>query len=247
MKFEILYPGAYSMLKVNLEKGEHVKAESGAMLSMSGTIDVEGKLEGGLMSGLARKFLTGETLFFQTLRAVRGAGEVLLASAIPGDATLIELDGSIEYILQKDGFLCGSPELKLATSAQNLTKGLFSGEGFFVQKISGRGTLVVSSFGSIHRVDLAPGEERVIDNGHLVAWPSSVTYKLEKASASGWFSSLTSGKASSAVSAVPATSTCRAATQARSAAGSVSSSRSVDRRRWRRGPPHPASRALLPS
>lgn len=194
MKFEILYPGAYSMLKVVLEKGEHVKAESGAMLSMSGTMDVEGKLEGGLMSGLARKFLTGETLFFQTLRATRGPGEVLLASAIPGDTALLELDGSVEYILQKDGFLCGTPDLKLATSAQNLTKGLFSGEGFFIQKISGRGTLAVSSFGSIHRIDLSPGEVRVIDNGHLVAWPSSVSYELQKASASGWFSSLTSGE-----------------------------------------------------
>lgn len=194
MKFEILYPGAYSMLKVNLEKGECVKAESGAMLSMSSTIDVEGKMEGGLMSGLARKFLTGETLFFQTLRAARGAGEVLLASAIPGDTALVELDGATEYILQKDGFLCGADGLKLATSAQNLTKGLFSGEGFFVQKISGKGTLAISSFGSIHRIDLAPGEERIVDNGHLVAWPSSVSYELQKASASGWFSSITSGE-----------------------------------------------------
>ena len=194
MKFEILNPGSYSMLKVTLEKGEHVKAESGAMLSMSGTVDVEGKLEGGIMGGLARKFLTGETLFFQTLRAVRGPGEVLLASSIPGDTTLIELDGAVEYILQKDGFLAGSPGLTLSTSAQNLTKGLFSGEGFFIQKIGGKGTLAVSSFGAINRIDLAPGEEKVVDNGHLVAWPSSVSYELQKASASGWFSSITSGE-----------------------------------------------------
>ncbi|PKK89700.1 MAG: TIGR00266 family protein [Candidatus Wallbacteria bacterium HGW-Wallbacteria-1] len=194
MNFEILYPGVYSMVRVELERGESIKAESGAMVSMSATIDVEGKLEGGILGGLARKFLTGETLFFQTLKAARGAGEVLLASAIPGDATIIDMDGSIEYCLQKDGFLAGSDSLVLETKAQNLAKGLFSGEGFFIQKIGGRGKLLISSFGSIHRIDLKPGETRIIDNGHLVAWPTTTSYSLEKASKSGWLSSLTSGE-----------------------------------------------------
>lgn len=194
MQFEILYPGVYSMIRAELQNGESIKAESGAMVSMSNTIDVEGKMEGGLMSGLARKLLTGESLFFQTLKATRGAGDVLLAPATPGDLCIIDLDGSTEYCVQKGGFMAAEESLTLATKAQNLTKGLFSGEGFFIQKISGRGKLVVSSFGAIHKVELKPGEVRVIDNGHLVAWPSTVTYDLEKASASGWFSSITSGE-----------------------------------------------------
>lgn len=194
MHFEILYPGVYSMLKAELLRGESIKAESGAMVSMSDTVDVEGKMEGGLMGGLARKLLTGESLFFQTLKAARGAGDVMLAPASPGDIQIIEMDGSTEYLVQKGGFMAAEESLTLATKAQNLTKGLFSGEGFFVQKISGRGKLVVSSFGAIHRLELKPGEVRVIDNGHLVAWPSSVSYDLEKASSSGWFSSVTSGE-----------------------------------------------------
>jgi uncharacterized protein (TIGR00266 family) len=76
---------------------------------------------------------------------------------------------------------------------QNLTKGLFSGEGFFVLKASGVGTLFVSSFGAIHPIDLAEGQEIIIDNGHLVAWPEGMNYKIEKAS-SGWISSITSGE-----------------------------------------------------
>jgi uncharacterized protein (TIGR00266 family) len=132
MNFNIMYPGAFSTLQVTLEEGEGIKAESGAMITMSETMDVDSKMERGLLGGLTRKLLTGETLFFQTLKASRGAGEVLLASAYPGEIEILELDGSEEYLLQKDGFLAAEETIEIATKAQNLTKGLFSGEGFLL-------------------------------------------------------------------------------------------------------------------
>jgi len=138
--------------------------------------------------------LAGEKFFFQTLVARRGPGEVLLAHAIPGDITAIAMDGSRPYILQKDGFFAGSGPLDISTTMQNLTKGLFSGEGFFVIQVSGTGTLFVSSYGAVHPIDIPPGGEVIIDNSHLVAWPASMNYKIEKAS-SGWVSSITSGEA----------------------------------------------------
>jgi uncharacterized protein (TIGR00266 family) len=192
MKYELLYPGAFALLKVSLGEGETIKAESGAMVAMSPTIDVEGKMEGGLFKSLGR-MLAGESFFFQTLAAKRGPGEVLLAHEIPGEICPLEMNGDISYLLQKDGFFAGSPELDISTKVQNLTKGLFSGEGFFVVKVSGKGTLFVSSYGSIHPLDLADGQEMIIDNAHLVAWPESMEYKIEKAS-SGWISSFTSGE-----------------------------------------------------
>jgi len=103
------------------------------------------------------------------------------------------MDGSVPYILQKDGFFAGSEGLEITTKMQNLARGIFSGEGFFVIRVSGRGTLFVSSYGAIHPFDLSEGEEIVIDNGHLVAWPESMNYTIEKAS-SGWVSSFTSGE-----------------------------------------------------
>lgn len=180
------------MVKLNLDKGEGIKAESGAMIAMSNTVDVEGKMEGGLLGGLGR-MLTGESFFLQSLKANRGTGDVLLAHSVPGDIIALEMDGSVEYILQKDGFLAGSETLNISTKAQNLTKGLFSGEGFFVVRISGTGTLFVSSFGNIHPLDIPAGEEMIIDNAHLVAWPSTIQYAIEKSS-SGWISSITSGE-----------------------------------------------------
>lgn len=192
MDYEILYPGAFPLLKVKLSKGETLKAEADAMVSMASTIDVEGKMEGGLLGGIGR-MLSGEKFFFQTLHASRGPGEVLLAPAIPGDIVDVELDGSYSLVVQKDGFLAGSMGIELSSKMQNLMQGLFSGEGFFTLKVSGKGTAFLNSYGGIHAINLEAGEERIIDNSHLVAWPDYMDYKIEKAS-SGWVSSFTSGE-----------------------------------------------------
>lgn len=192
MKYEILYPGAFPLLKVNLTNGETLKAESDAMVSMESTVDVEGKMEGGLLGGIGR-MLSGEKFFFQTLHARRGPGEVLLAPAIPGDIVDVDLDGTYSLVVQKDGFLAGSMGIEVSSKMQNLMQGLFSGEGFFTLKIGGKGTVFLNSYGGIHAINLAGGEERIVDNSHLVAWPDYMDYKIEKAS-SGWISSFTSGE-----------------------------------------------------
>ncbi|MDM8535568.1 TIGR00266 family protein [Desulfobacterales bacterium HSG17] len=190
--YEYLHRGAFTMLKVKLNAGEKIKAEADAMVAMSPNVSVEGKMEGGLLGGFGR-MLTGEKFFFQTLHAQQGPGDVYLSPAIPGDIMEIEMDGITSYTLQKDGFFAGSEGLTVSTKMQNLGKGLFSGEGFFVINVSGKGTLFVSSYGSIHPMDLAAGEEIIIDNCHLVAWPENMQYNIEKASA-GWISSFTSGE-----------------------------------------------------
>lgn len=193
MNSEILYPGAFPMVRVQLAAGESVKAESGAMVAASPTIDVESKMEGGLLKALSRKVLAGEHFFFQTLRATRGAGEVLLAPTVPGDIVTFELDGVNEYFVQKDGFLAGADSIVIDSKMQGLGRGLLGGEGFFILRISGRGLLILNSFGAIHRIDLKPGEEYVVDNAHLVAWSATTSYQVERAS-SGWIASFTSGE-----------------------------------------------------
>lgn len=192
MEHKILNPGAFPMLEVDLQHGESIKAESDAMVSMSPSIKLEGKMEGGLMGGLAR-MVAGESFFLQTLTANKGSGKVLLAPSIPGDIVDVELDGSYNLIVQKDGFLAGSMGLQVSTKLQNLAQGIFSGEGFFVVKISGQGVVFINSYGGVHVINLEAGEEVVVDNGHLVAWPDYMNYSIEKA-ASGWVSTFTSGE-----------------------------------------------------
>ncbi|MCL2323243.1 MAG: TIGR00266 family protein [Oscillospiraceae bacterium] len=193
MKYEILYKGAFPALKVYLTRGESFKAESDAMVTMKDTIDVTGNLEGGVLSGLGR-MLAGEKFFFQNLTAARGDGDILLAPTVLGDIIDIDLDGSYELTVQKDGFFAGESSIQVSTKMQNLSRGLFSGEGFFVLNISGRGKVFVSSLGAIHAINLEPSEQIIIDNHHLVAWPSYMNYTIEKASSKGWISSFTSGE-----------------------------------------------------
>ncbi len=192
MEYKILYPGASPLVQIFLTGGETIKAESDAMVAMSSSVDVEGKLDGGLLGGLAR-MVAGESFFLQTLTAGRGPGDVLLAPSTPGDIIDVELDGSYSLIIQKDGFLAGSENLQISTKLQNLAQGMFSGEGFFVVKVSGKGFVFLSSYGSIHVVNLEPDQEYVVDNSHLVAWPDYMNYTIEKAS-KGWISSFTSGE-----------------------------------------------------
>ena len=181
------------MARVELTAGESIKAESGAMVASSPTIDIESKMEGGFLGALSRKFLTGEKFFFQTLRASRGPGEVLLAPTVPGEIVMLELDGVNEYMVQKDGFLAGAEAIKLDSQMQSLSRGLLGGEGFFILKVSGKGTLLLNSFGAIHKIELKPDQEYIVDNSHLVAWSSTTSYNIERA-ASGWVASFTSGE-----------------------------------------------------
>jgi uncharacterized protein (TIGR00266 family) len=180
MKHEILYPGAFPMVRVELAAGETIKAESGAMVASSPTIDIESKMEGGFLGALSRKLLTGEKFFFQTLRASRGAGEVLLAPTVPGEIVIMELDGLNEYMVQKDGFLAGSESIKIESQMQSLSRGLLGGEGFFILKVSGKGSLILNSFGAIHKVELKPDQEYIVDNSHLVAWSGTTSYHIER-------------------------------------------------------------------
>lgn len=193
MEYKILYEGAYPIVQCKLRQGESMQAESDAMVSMSATLDIEGSMNGGLLGGLARRMLTNESFFFQTVTARRGPGEVLFASSLPGGVIDVELDGSYALKVQKDGYLASTPGIQVTTKTQNLVQGLFSREGFFVLGVSGRGTVFLSSYGSIHSINLEAGEEVIIDNGHLVAWSDYMNYTIEKAS-NGWMSSFMSGE-----------------------------------------------------
>lgn len=192
MRYEMLGGEAFPMLRVDLEQGESVKAESGAMVAMSEGLSLKGKADGGILKGIARRF-SGESFFLQNIEATQKAGWAMLSTSIPGAIADIELDGSYDMICQKNAFMAGTSDITVSTKAQSLGRAMFGGEGLFVVKLSGKGHVFLSSFGGIYPVDVPAGEHVVIDNGHLVAWPSTMKYDLTKG-ASSWFSAATSGE-----------------------------------------------------
>ena len=188
MEIDILYEGAYPMAKVGLTAGEVITTESGAMVAMTPGLEIKGKAKGGLLKSLGRKLLSGES-FFQSQVEAKQDGEVLLAPNMPGDMRVLDIGAG--WRLEKGAFVACGPHGEISTKAQGLGKGLFGGEGFFVIEASGQGPILVSAYGAIHTVELAEGQEYVVDNGHLVAW--NCDYKIGKA-ASGWMSTMTSGE-----------------------------------------------------
>jgi len=192
VRYEFEGSSAFPVLKVYLSKGESIKAESGSMVAMSSGMQLTGKMDGGLGKAIGRMF-SGESFFMQVIEAVDKDGWVMLATAMPGSFGELKLDGNTEWLVQKNGFLAGEETIEVSTKAQSLLRGMFSGEGFFVVKLRGTGTVFLSTYGAIHTIDIPAGEDILIDNGHLVAWPASLQYEIVKG-AKSWVSSVTSGE-----------------------------------------------------
>jgi uncharacterized protein (TIGR00266 family) len=189
-QWEVLHQPSFALAVLRLQAEQSIQAEAGAMVSMSGNIELQSQMKGGLLGALKRA-AGGESAFISTFTARGGPGEVTLAPGAPGDIAGIELSGQ-PFFVQSSSYLAGDASLTVDTKWGG-AKTFFSGEGLFVLLVQGQGLLLVSSFGAIHRKQLQPGERYVVDTGHLVAWESSTQYTLRKA-ASGFFRSMMSGE-----------------------------------------------------
>jgi uncharacterized protein (TIGR00266 family) len=158
------------------------------MVSMSPTLELKSGTKGGFFKALGRKLLAGET-FFQTTVEATEDGEVTLAPGAPGD--LMILDATDGWFLQKGAFVAADEAVELSTKSQGIVKGVLGGEGIFILRVEGPGQVVVASYGAIHEMELAGGEEHIVDNGHLVAW--NCDYEIKKA-AKGWITTATTGE-----------------------------------------------------
>jgi uncharacterized protein (TIGR00266 family) len=190
-KFDIQHSGAFALAIIQLQPEQSIQAEAGAMVSMSGNVELQSQMKGGLMGALKRA-VGGESAFVSTFTARGGPGEVSFAPGAPGDIAAIEMNNQVFYV-QSSSYLAGDTSLVIDTRWGG-AKSFFGGEGLFVLQVQGSGLLLVSSFGSIHRKKLNYGERYVVDTGHLVAWEGHMQYELRKAAASGWFRSMLSGE-----------------------------------------------------
>jgi len=190
-KWHIEHQGAFALAVIQLEAEQAISAEAGAMVSMSANIDLHSELKGGVFGALKRA-VGGESAFVSTFTARGGHGEVTFAPGAPGDVAGLEMQGQT-FMVQSSSYLAGDTSLEVDTKFGG-TRAFFGGEGLFVLNVSGTGLLLVSSFGAIHRKVLRPGEQYVVDTGHLVAWEGHMQYNLRKAAKSGFFRSFLSGE-----------------------------------------------------
>jgi uncharacterized protein (TIGR00266 family) len=190
MNIEIRHSPSFAIARCSLNGGEQVKCESGAMSATSAGVEIEAKMQGGLMKGLKRSVLGGESLFMTTLTAPATGGWVDVAARLPGDLITMPVNGAVN--LTRGSYLASEASVEIDTKWGGF-KNVFGGEGGFLIHASGQGQVVVSCYGALDQVQLAQGESIVIDSGHVVAFDPSVTFTTRKAS-SGIMNTLKSGE-----------------------------------------------------
>lgn len=183
MDITIQYGPAHTLAVVGLEAGESIRAESGAMVSMSSNIEVQTdgpmhKRSGGILKGLKRTLFGGES-FFTNLYRASSVGEVSLAPSLCGDMTQHMLKPDDELYIQGSSYVAAPDSVVLDTQWQGF-KSFLSGESTFFLKATGEGPVILNAFGAIETIDL--DGELVLDTGHLVAFTSGLSYVISKAS-----------------------------------------------------------------
>jgi len=178
MRYEI-HGTVMQTLDVFLAPGESMYTESGGMAWMKGNIEMKTDTKGGLMAGLGRK-LAGESLFM-TNYVNPGPDEALIVFTpeAPGKIIPVKLGAGQSIICQRDAFMCAEASVELSMHfRKRLGTGLFGGEGFILQKITGPGFAFLELPGEVREYTLAAGETMKIDPGHIALFEPSVSYDI---------------------------------------------------------------------
>ncbi|MCA9923005.1 MAG: TIGR00266 family protein [Anaerolineales bacterium] len=179
MKYEI-QGTVLQTLDVYLEAGESLFTESGGMAWMMGDIEMSTNTRGGLLKGLARS-LAGESLFLTTYTSKTGTGMITFTPEAPGSILPVALAANESRICQKDAFMAAQESMTLEMHfRRKLGAGIFGGEGFILQKLTGPGIGWVEIAGEVREYELKPGQTMRVDPGHIAMYEPSVNYDIAR-------------------------------------------------------------------
>jgi len=173
--------GSLPVVLIQLDPGETILSEAGGRTWMKGNIITDTRAEGGLGKSLGRVF-SGESLFM-TRYTARGPAEIGFASSFPGKILAMELQAGQSIICQKSSFLCGAGNLELSIHfKKKVGAGLFGGEGFIMQRITGPGLVFLELDGHCKEYTLLPGEKLVCDTGVLAVMEETCSMDVQMVS-----------------------------------------------------------------
>jgi uncharacterized protein (TIGR00266 family) len=196
MNERIIGDSAFQFVEIDLNRGEQVTIESGAMVYHNNKISLEGSLNangskglGGVFKALGRSIVSGESMFITSAKATADDAILCIAPKMPGRVLKLEV-GHIKWRLNDSAFLACDPTITYNLVRQSAGKALFAGTGgFFVMETDGYGELLVNTFGDMQVLELDGSNEYVVDNFHVVAWENSLDYHIEVASGTFGFMS----------------------------------------------------------
>lgn len=192
MDIEIVHGPGNAAARIRLGPGETVTAEGGAMIAMSGSVNVStstmSKGSGGLLKGLKR-MVAGESFFVNHFAAGPAGGEVWVAATLSGDMMQYELKNE-NLIVQGGSYVASEQGVSIDMGWQGF-KSVLSGESMFWVNLKGSGKVVVNSFGAIYPIEVSG--ETIVDTGHIVAFNETLDFSITKAGKS-WISSFLGGE-----------------------------------------------------
>lgn len=169
-----------------------MRAESGAMMATSAGVAVQSSTQGGMLKGLKRSVLGGESLFVTTYTAPPAGGWIDVAHHLAGDIVVREVTPDEPISITKGCWLASATGVELDTKWGGF-KNMFGGEGGFLVHAAGQGTVLLACYGAIDTVELGAGESVTVDTGHVVAFGHTVTSQIRKV-ATGVIQTLKSGE-----------------------------------------------------
>jgi len=170
------------VLEFRLEPNETIISEAGELSWMSSSIQMTTHTQfggGGGVFGVLKRVAGGGSLFMTEYRAIGAAGELAFATKLPGHIVPVEVSAGHEFMIQRHGFLCATPEIQIGVGfQQSLGAGIFGGEGFLLQRITGQGIAWLELSGELVVRDLLPGETLRVHPGHVGAFQGSVSFQI---------------------------------------------------------------------
>ena len=176
MRYEI-QGGAFPVVVCHLENGEKMITERGSMVWMTPNMEME--TQGGGLGKMFSRAFSGESMF-QNIYTANGAGMITFGSSFPGKIIPLEIGPGKEMILQKSAFLAAQSGVQLSVHFnRKFTTGLFSGEGFIMQRLSGQGMAFVEIDGELIEYELRPGQCLVVDSGNIAGYEPTVSMEVK--------------------------------------------------------------------
>lgn len=170
------------VLEVTLDPNETIVSESGELSWMTSSIQMTTHTQyggGGGFFGALKRVAGGGSLFMSGYQAVGTPGTVSFATKLPGHIMPVEVDAGHEYMIHRHGFLCATPEIQISVGfQQSLGAGIFGGDGFLLQRVSGTGTAWLELSGELVTKDLQPGETLRVHPGHVGAFQAGVSFQI---------------------------------------------------------------------
>lgn len=179
MKYEIIGDTMPAVEVVFDAPGEGMYTQSGGMAWMTEGVEMSTNAKGGLMKGIGRMF-AGESLFMASYKAERAGAMIAFASTVAGRIIPLDVGATGGMICQKGAFLCAQESVNLnVTFTKKFSAGLFGGEGFILEDLSGDGIAFLEIDGDMVEKNLQPGEVLKVDTGNVVAFDRSVQYEIQ--------------------------------------------------------------------